>query len=170
MGAYETPDYNVIYKEDEFEVRDYSDFYIVEYQNEMDKYSDNAFGTLFKYISQDNQDNVKIKMTVPVFEEVSNEGQTMAFVVPSAHWDKIPKPNNPLLNIKKFDKGIFAVIRYSGTSGNAKERKMMGNLMSWMKAHGYRKASNFMLAFYNPPFMPPMFRRNEIMVRVSDKE
>ncbi|WP_330684020.1 SOUL family heme-binding protein [Petrocella sp. FN5] len=102
-----------------------------------------------------------------IFEEVSSEGQTMAFVVPSAHWDNIPKPNNPLLSIKKFDKGTFAVIRYSGTSGSAKEGKMMEKLRSWMDQHGYKKASNYMLAFYNPPLMPPMFRRNEIMVRMS---
>lgn len=170
MGLYETPEYTVIFKEKDFEIREYSDFYIVEYQNEKDKYSDNGFGTLFKYISQDNQVNQKIKMTIPVIEEIKNEGQSMAFVVPSANWDNIPKPNNPLLNIKKFEKGTFAVIRYSGTSGEEKERKMMGNLESLMNDHGYRKQSNFMLAFYNPPFMPPMFRRNEIMVRVSKDE
>ncbi|SHF23021.1 SOUL family heme-binding protein [Alkalibacter saccharofermentans] len=167
MGAYETPDYKLISKENEFEIREYSDFYIVEYDNKMDQYSDNGFGTLFSYISQDNQDQAKIKMTIPVFEEVTSKGQKMAFVVPSAHWDKIPKPNNPLLSIKKFEKGSFAVIRYSGTSGKAKEQKMMDNLMAWVDAQGYRKESNFMLAFYNPPFIPPMFRRNEIMVRVS---
>ncbi len=170
MGKYETPDYTVNYKEDEFEIREYSDFYIVEYQNEKDKYSDNGFGTLFKYISQDNTDNLKMKMTIPVIEEIKNEGQTIAFVVPSANLDNIPKPNDPSLNIKKFEKGTFAVIRYSGTSGEAKEQKMMGLLESWIGEHKYLKQSNFMLAFYNPPFMPPMFRRNEIMVRVSQIE
>ncbi|MBE0451457.1 MAG: heme-binding protein [Clostridia bacterium] len=167
MGLYETPDYTVSYKENEFEIREYSDFYIVEYQNERDQFSDNGFGTLFKYISQDNQENQKIKMTIPVFEEIRAEGQSMAFVVPSANWNNIPRPNDPSLKIKKFEKGIFAVIRYSGTSGEMKERKMMGHLEIWMAANGYRKSSNFMLAFYNPPFMPPMFRRNEIMVRVT---
>ncbi len=167
MGLYETPDYTVIYKKDEFEVREYSDFYIVEYQNEKDKYSDNGFGALFSYISQDNQENQKIKMTIPVIEEIKTEGQNMAFVVPSAHWDSIPNPNNPSLKIKKFEKGTFAVIRYSGTSGEAKEIKMIGQLESWMAANGYQKESNFMLALYNPPFVPPMFRRNEIMVRVT---
>lgn len=167
MGMYETPEYTVIFKEEDFEVREYSDFYMVEYQNERDKYSDNGFGTLFSYISQDNQENQKIKMTVPVFEEIKTEGQSMAFVVPSAYWDSIPKPNNPSLRIKKFEKGTFAVVRYSGTSGKTKEHKMIGLLESWMDTNGYRKESNFILALYNPPFMPPMFRRNEILVRVS---
>lgn len=167
MGFYETPDYTVTYRQGEFEIREYSDFYIVEYQNESDKYSNNGFGTLFNYISQDNQENQKIKMTVPVFEEIMTEGQSMAFVVPSAYWDSIPRPNNPSLRIKKFEKGTFAVVRYSGTSGEMKERKMIGSLESWIANNGYQKESNFILALYNPPFIPPIFRRNEILVRVS---
>lgn len=167
MGLYETPEYTVVFKEEDFEVREYSDFYMVEYQNERDKYSDNGFGTLFSYISQDNQENQKIKMTVPVFEEIKSEGHNMAFVVPSKNWNSIPKPNNPLLKIKKNEKGFFAVIRYSGASSETKERKMIGRLESWITKNGYHKVSNYMLALYNPPFIPPMFRRNEIMVRVS---
>jgi len=50
--------------------------------NKMDKYSDNAFGSLFRYISQDNQYNIKIKMTVSIFEEVSSNGQKMPFMPP----------------------------------------------------------------------------------------
>lgn len=167
MGRYETPDYNVVLEEGNFEIRDYKDFYIVEYDNDNDPGIQRGFGTLFNYISSDNRENEKIKMTVPVIEELKGNKKKMAFVVPSKFGDKIPKPNNPNLNVKKFLTGRFAVIRYSGSSNKAKEDDKKDKLSAWLREKGYSEVSNYMLAFYNAPFIPPMFRRNEIIVRVN---
>jgi hypothetical protein len=62
---------------------------------------------------------------------------------------------------------MFAVIKYGGFSNNDKESKMIQRLEEWYMGKGYIRISNYMLAFFNPPFTPPMFRRNEIMVRVE---
>lgn len=43
---------------------------------------------------------------------------------------------------------------------------MKEKLEKWILEKNYIIESNFMLAFYNPPFVPPMFRKNEIWVRV----
>ncbi|MBN2882084.1 MAG: heme-binding protein, partial [Clostridia bacterium] len=126
-----------------------------------------GFGTLFNYISSNNKENQKISMTVPVIEEIVPGRKKMAFVVPSKFGDRIPEPNSSSLNIRKFDKGIFAVIRYSGFSGKSKEDNMRMQLSNWIVSKGYGEQSNYMLAFYNAPFTPPMFRRNEILVRVN---
>ena len=120
MSKYETPEYEVIIGEDEYEIRKYLDFYIVEYENVDDLESSEGFGTLFKYISSNNKENEKISMTTPVIREVSEKKQKMAFVVPGKFGEKIPEPNSPNLNIKKFDQGLFAVIRYSGLSNEVK--------------------------------------------------
>lgn len=167
MGKYETPDYSVETIEDGFEIREYSDFYIVEYDNDNDPNISRGFGTLFSYISDNNKQKQKISMTVPVIEELSLNKKKMAFVVSGKLKDNIPEPNDNNLAIKKFSEGKFAVIRYSGLSNETKESKMMIKLDEWLKGKGYVKQSNFMLAFYNAPFTPPMFRRNEIMVRVE---
>jgi hypothetical protein len=166
MGHYETPQHNVLFKDNNFEIREYTEFSIVEYDNEMDPNINNGFGTLFRYISKENTDAEKIAMTIPVIEEVTSTKKKMAFVVPSKYGDQIPQPKDSRLTVKKFDKGMFAVIVYSGFSSKEKEIKMKNKLANWLEVKGYKRQSNYMLAFYNPPFTPPMFRRNEIMVRV----
>jgi hypothetical protein len=167
MSFYETPEYEVMLKERSFELRRYADFLMVEYENEADPFSQNGFGTLFRYISNDNEERQKISMTVPVIEEMTDNQRKMAFVVPRKHWKSTPKPNNPHLSIKSFDSGIFAVIRYSGLTSRQKEKENWERLVEWVDQQGYRRVSNAMLAFYNSPFALPMVRRNEIMVRVE---
>lgn len=166
MGKYETPDYEVLMKEDDCEIRKYLHFYIVEYENADDAENNDGFGTLFKYISSDNKDNQKISMTTPVIQEQDQGNQKMAFVVPGKFGKDIPQPNNPNLNIRKFHEGLFAVIRYSGLSNKSKELKMKEKLQSWILENDYKEDSDYMLAFYNGPFTLPMLRRNEIWIRV----
>jgi hypothetical protein len=167
MSKYERPEYDVVLSESPFELREYKDFYIVEYSNDRDPDIQNGFGTLFRYISSDNLAHQKIKMTVPVIEEMAGDQMKMAFVVPKEHWDHIPEPNSRLLSVKKFDSGLFAVIKYGGFSNEVKERDMVKKLSAWLDEKKYKAASNFMLAFYNAPFTPPMLRHNEIMVRIE---
>lgn len=167
MGKYETPNYELLLKENTCEVRKYVDFFVIEYENEKDPNIEKGFGTLFKYISNDNRDKKKISMTVPVIEEVTSKRKKMAFVVPGEFGDQIPEPNHSDLKVKKFDEGLFGAIQYSGFSNKSKELKMKRKLEQWIKEKGYKRQSNYMLAFYNPPFVPPMFRKNEIWVRIA---
>lgn len=166
MSKYETPDYEVLIKEGVYEIRRYVDFFVVEYENENDPEIESGFGTLFKYISSDNRESKKISMTVPVIEEVTKKIKKMAFVVPGKFGEHIPVPNNSYLKVKKFDEGLFGAIQYSGFSNKSKELKMKKKLDIWIQKKGYKRQSNYMLAFYNAPFTPPMFRRNEIWVRI----
>lgn len=170
MSKYESPDYTVVLKDDPFEVRKYIDFFMVEYDNDQDPEIARGFGSLFSYISSDNKANEKISMTVPVIEEVTQGKKKMAFVVPGKFGDQIPEPNNPNLSAKKFNEGLFCVIKYSGFSNTNKEAKMQKKLKEWIEINGYKAISNVMLAFYNAPFTPPMFRRNEVWVRVEKNE
>lgn len=167
MSKYESPDYEVLLKEDEYEIRKYVDFFIVEYENDMDPEINKGFGTLFNYISSDNKDSEKISMTTPVIQQMNKEVKKMAFVVPGKFGQQIPEPNNPNLKVKKFDEGLFGVIRYSGFSNDTKELKMKNKLESWILEKGYKIESDYMLAFYNAPFTPPMMRRNEIWLRIN---
>ena len=167
MSKYESPDCEVLLKEDEYEIRKYVDFFIVEYENDMDPEINKGFGTLFNYISSDNKDSEKISMTTPVIQQMNKEVKKMAFVVPGKFGQQIPEPNNPNLKVKKFDEGLCGVIRYSGFSNDIKELKMKNKLESWILEKGYKIESDYMLAFYNAPFTPPMMRRNEIWLRIN---
>lgn len=167
MSKYETLDYDVVLSDDEFEIRKYFNFYIVEYENTNDPEIKEGFRTLFTYISSDNKENEKISMTTPVIKKESKEMKKLAFVVPAKFADQIPEPNNPNLNILKFEEGLFAVIQYSGFSGDSKELHKSIELKSWLLDKGYQSYSKAMTASYNAPFSLPMLRRNEIWIRVS---
>ncbi len=90
MSKYERPGYEVILSDPPFEIRLYEAFRIVEYSNETDPDILNGFGTLFRYISSENQNRQKINMTVPVIEEMLEGRIKMVFVVPKEHWNDIP--------------------------------------------------------------------------------
>jgi len=166
MARYETPAYEVTLKEGNFELRIYKDFYIVEYENPNDPDLNYGFGTLFRYISKSNDRSEKISMTIPVIKEVTSKGLKMAFVVPQSFWDNIPRPTDETLKIGKFEEGLFATLTYTGSWTTEKEQKQIKRLEAWVAEKQLSIASNYMVAAYNGPFVPPMLRRNEVMVRV----
>lgn len=165
MSKYETPDYTVILSDDEIEIRQYAEFNIVEHTGSLS--GDSGFRNLFNYISSDNEDKQKISMTVPVIQQETSKSKTMAFVVPGKFGKDAPKPNNPNIKVKTFDSGLFAVIQYSGFATTGKEKKMQERLENWINEKDYKKVSDYMRASYNAPMTLPMFRRNEIWIRVS---
>lgn len=167
MSHYESPEYEIKSKEGAFEIRDYKDFYIVEYDNPSDPDLSYGFGTLFKYIGKENDQNESISMTIPVIKEVTDSGMKMAFVVPQSKWNNIPHPTDKRLKVTKFEKGVFATLTYSGSSTSSKERKHIQLLQTWIAEKNLSPQSNFMVAIYNGPFIPPLFKRNEILVRVE---
>lgn len=169
MGRYETPDYEVVKSDNNFQLRKYESFYIVEYYNIKDPEITNGFNTLFRYISRDNRENKKISMTVPVIEEVKSDKMKMAFVLPKEYWDKTPVPNSEYLNIRFIEEGLFAVVKYGGKSTPDIEAEKIELLKNWIEGNNLKTISDFMLAFYNPPFVPGILRRNEILVRVNNK-
>lgn len=167
MSHYESPDYELIKKEDPFELRKYPSFYLVEYSNDIDPDIENGFNALFSYISSNNNENRKINMTIPVIEDVNHDKKKMAFVVPKAVGKNIPKPNNRHLSVIEFEAGFYAVILYSGRSNKSLEQQKSNLLHEWIEKNHWDVQSNNKLAFYNAPFTPGIFRKNEIIIKVN---
>jgi hypothetical protein len=61
----------------------------------------------------------------------------------------------------------MAVVRYSGRWTERNLQKQQARLLQRVEADGLTIQSSLESAFYNPPFMPPFMRRNEIMVEVQ---
>lgn len=146
MGKYEAPDYEVLLKEEEFEIRKYLDYSIVEYESTEDPKTKDGFGSLFEYISSDNKEREKISITVPVISQERDKQRTMAFVVPAKFGAKTSEPNNPNLYVRKFEVKLFGAIRYSGSSKKSKQAKMKEKLSEWLSKKGYQVESEFMKA------------------------
>lgn len=169
MSHYESPEYELIKKEEPFELRKYPAFYLVEYDNGYDPQIQNGFGTLFSYIGSNNSENKKISMTVPVIEEVMSDRKKMAFVVPKVFGQNIPRPKDQHLSVTEFEEGLYAVVVYSGRSTESLEKQKSDLLHQWIEKNQLTVESNDKLAFYNAPFTPGVFRRNEIMVKVKQQ-
>lgn len=166
MSKYDSPDYEVILDDGVYEIRNYSDFLMVEYEDYNDPDIQNGFNTLFSYISGENRESEKIQMTVPVIEEIKENSKKIAFVVPHKLWDSVPQPVSADLSVRKFEGGKIAAIQYSGLPSESKIANEIKLLSTWLESHGYKIKLPFFLAYYNGPFTLPMLRRNEVLVRV----
>jgi hypothetical protein len=73
--ANEQPDYTVIKKDNEFEIRQYTNFLTatVETEGEREDAIGKGFRILFKYISGENKNKESISMTVPVMQKKYRE-------------------------------------------------------------------------------------------------
>ena len=83
--AIEEPKYTVIEKNETFEIREYAPYVVAQTQvtGTFDEMGRKAFRILFKYISGENQQRSKIKMTAPVIQEnVEQIGQKIQMTAP----------------------------------------------------------------------------------------
>jgi len=165
--ANEEAKYEVIQKNEIYEVRKYSDRLAVE---TFDSNQNSGFRKLFNYISGDNQMNEEIKMTTPVTEVQRKGNMTMQFYLPLKYSkNNVPIPSRPDVEIVNIEGGYFAVIRYSGRSSDKNFMKHKDILENELKKDDISILGPPIKATYNGPFTLPMLRRNEVMFEVNIK-
>ena len=186
--AIEEPKFNLIAKENAFELRAYQSKIIAEVTIDagMSESSSKGFRLIADFIFGNNTSreggSEKISMTAPVSvyeksEQISmtaplgvqevKDGWKVYFVMPSKYTlDSLPKPNNAQVSIKQIPAKKFAVIRFSGLVDEEKMNKKVKDLNEWIVSRNLKPISNPELARYNPPWTLPFLRRNEVMVEV----
>ena len=178
--SYEEPKYKTIKTNDVYEIREYDDRLAVEieYSNE-----DSGFRYLFNYISGENKSSEKVKMTVPVTQSVkinmttpvtqSSQGgkMKMQFYLPSKFTIKnAPQPTNERVNLIIIKGGVYAVISYSGRLTNRNYSKHYKQITNQLNKDNIEFIEPAIRATYNGPFTLPIFRRNEIMIKINYNE
>ena len=162
--AYEETNYEVVKENKEYEIRKYSDRLVIE----TNSIEGNGFRKLFNYISGNNEKNQKIKMTVPVTQEIKNGNMTMQFYLPlKFNKDNAPKPSNSDIKILNIEGGYYAVIKYSGRSSDKNFLKNKNILEKQLKQDNITIISLPIRASYNSPFTLPMLKRNEVMYKIN---
>ena len=87
------------------------------------------------------------------------------FVMPENYTlDTLPKPENPSVSLRVVPSTEYAVIRFSGLTGKNKVAKKTQELESWMQEKSLESTQAPSLARYDPPWIPPFLRRNEILI------
>ena len=182
----ETPDYSIIQKDGNIELRSYVPYIKAEvdvvessYKNAINQ----GFNILASYIFGQNRSSETIAMTSPVEVSqsekiamtkpviVSGEGSyTVAFIMPSEYtFDTLPVPNNPRIRMKQLEMHTVAVIRFSGYFRNQSIEQAKEELLSWLQKQGLEVEGDFIVAGYNPPWVPGFLARNEVMIRVKSR-
>ena len=172
FSSFEEPNMKPLHSDKNIEIRAYDPALLMSVT--MDSASDDAmndgFMMLFDYITGDNADKSKIKMTAPVLREFANNAQTVSFFAPN-HFtkDTLPKPNNKMIKISEWaPETSFAVITFSGrwTKENFNEQAHI--LQNYITKQGYQTLpSQPSYAYYNDPMTPWFMRKNEIWVAVK---
>jgi len=178
--ALEEPKYKILKSNKNYEIRRYNDRLAVEveYSNE-----DSGFRYLFNYISGENTKSEKVSMTVPVTQSVkidmtapvtqsTKDGKmVMQFYLPSKFtFDTAPKPTNNKVSLVILEGGIYAVIKYSGRVTNKNFQKHYQELKDYLIKDNITFIEPAIRATFNGPFTLPIFRRNEVMMKIKYNE
>ena len=179
--ATEEPNYTVLSKTENFELRRYDEQLVAQtwVSGDQDAASRTGFKILADYIFGNNiapsGESSKISMTAPVSIKQEHQQQTdgkwrVQFTMPSQYsMQTLPKPNNPDIKIIEVPPQTYGVIKFSGLAGAEKVAAKIAELQSWMQMQKLTIISSPELARYNPPWTLPFMRRNEVMIGYQPK-
>ena len=163
--ANEEAKYEIIDKNEVYEIRKYSDRLAVETSRTG---IDSNFKKLFNYISGKNNTQEKIAMTTPVTQVEKNGNMTMQFYLPAKfNSENVPNPSSKDVRILTIEGGYYAVLRYSGRASDSNFIKHKEILEKELNNNNLSVISPPIRATYDSPFTLPMNRRNEAMFKVE---
>jgi hypothetical protein len=163
---YESPTFKIIEKKDPFELRLYESFHtIAVHEPSLQGYS--GFGYLFNYISGNNQSGKKMKMTVPVINDLDPSEKSMEFVIPKIHHQDIPQPMESQMKVKDYPQQYVLVYSFSGFVPKEKMETILEKMDSFLINHHMEKTGAPKIARYNGPYTLPFLRHNEIWLSVK---
>ena len=171
--------YEVIRKLDKVEIRRYPKIIVAKVSNS----ESDSFGLLFRFISGNNKQKEKVKMTAPivsqdvsqeikmpspVLSEFSNQGY-MAFVMPSEFdLETTPLPIDGRVKIEELPSRIVAVLRFSGSWSEAHFEEKTKELLQELANAKVKTSGSVFTMLYNPPFTPSFLRRNEVAIEIKN--
>jgi hypothetical protein len=168
----ETVKYEVLRRVGKVEIRCYPKMVVAKVKNsEID-----GFNLLYQYITGNNRQRTKIKMTTPVISEqititspVFSDARSMAFVLP-ADWtiDNTPEPVDDRVAISEVPPRLVAALRFSGSWSDTHFEKEPNELLGELSKEKIPTKGNVLTMLYNPPFTPGFLRRNEVGIEIEE--
>ncbi len=160
--------YQVLLKEGLFELRRYDTMVTINCR-ESDLGGGSGFNRLFNFINGNNQDAKKISMTTPVINYPETDEPIMAFVMPPEFkLQDLPRPNDPSLELREIKERRMAVLRFSGAINTRRINQKKAELLKWIEEKQLPAVGEVILARYNPPIVPGLFRHNELLLEIQE--
>ena len=179
----EKPQYEVVQKFKDFELRNYEPYLVAQVKVEGDfkRAGNNAFKLLAGYIFGDNKSvlkpeagNEKMKMTAPVnMMEVPNSKDQyyVQFFMPTKYTrETLPIPNDDRVKIELMSGGLTAALKYSGTWSHKRYLRKLASLTKAIENQGFITQGSAIFARYNSPFSLWFMRRNEVLIPVKNSK
>jgi hypothetical protein len=185
VQAIEETKYEVIEREGNFELRQYSPHIVAEtlVEGDFSKAGNEAFRRLAGYINGHNRrkqtipmtapvsqeaDFVKIPMTAPVNQERAGEKWRFTFLMPAEYsLGTLPEPLDSRVELREVPERLMAALKYSGSWSESRYEEKKMQLMQEIEKRGLKQMGEPVFARYNPPFMPWFLRRNEVLIPVD---
>ena len=166
----ETIKYEVIREIGKIEIRRYPKIVIAKVEDPA-----NGFNLLYRFITGENRQNAKVKMTTPVVSQeiqmtstVLSEIGTMAFVMPADYTlETTPDPIDERVKIAEIPARLIATLCFSGGWSEAHFEKETLELLKTLAETKIKTKGNVLTMLYNPPFIPGFLRRNEVAIEVE---
>lgn len=177
-----TPEFAILKKFKNYELRRYKPFTVVEAQMESTGSSSNGadpvkapgkgdtFKTLAKYLGRGNSSKKELSMTTPVFS--SRKRGTMSFYV-AGDSKELPQPEDKNVTLRQLDGGMWAACLFQGNASADKVAEKEQDLRRRLGSDGVSPpaaSDEWVLAQYNVPWTLPFFKRNEVLIPVDESK
>ena len=169
-STYKEPDYKLVKKDDNIEVRQYSEYVIAKTSilNENLDEDSNLFRKLGGYIFGNNTENPSIPMTVPVITRNTDSEYEMIFFMLSVDKpEDLPKPTNKDVFLEVMDIGKTISIRFGMWATDERVSYYKTILDKYIADNDLEINSELMIAQYNSPWAVPPFRKNELIYKIK---
>ncbi len=109
-----------------------------------------------------------LPMTAPVLEEQQGRALRMSFVMPAAYSvATLPAPVDRRVHLEQVPPRKVAALRFSGLTSRRRVEARRAELRARLQRVGLRARAEPTLARYDPPWVLPFLRRNELLVEID---
>ena len=171
-GQLYEPEYKLIEKDSNIEIRQYSDILLATTKVD-EKYEEGAassgFRVLANYIFGNNSSRTEIPMTAPVLTNMPyNDYTNISFVMSKDYtMQSLPAPNTDKIKFHTLSIGKAVAIKFGMWATPQRIGKMKSKLDKYLNENNLEITSEYYVAQYNSPWTMPPFRRNEIIVSIK---
>ncbi len=85
------------------------------------------------------------------------------------HWRHFQSREMRRIRLVSVPAHRMVSIRFSGFFNQGNIEKYKNLLKEWLVKNGYEGEGEFIIAGYNPPWIPGFLARNEVMIKIKEK-
>lgn len=173
VSTVEQPPFALVTQDESIEIRDYPALVVAEVTRRGDRMSAvrAGFSPLAGYIFARSREGETISMTAPVTQTplaAPDQSWLIRFVMPAKYTlETLPRAAGDDVRLLQLAPARRAAIRFSGVATDALIAANEARLRGWLAQHNHAVQGTATYAYYNDPWTPGPFRRNEVLLDIA---